>query len=230
VGDQHERHAVLALQAQEQVEDLRLNGHVERRRRLVGDQQARVAGDRHGDHDALVHAARELVRKGGEPAFGRRDADLLEQLDGAPAVLGPAAAQVHLERLGDLKAHGEAGVERGHGLLEDHRHVLAGDPPAFGRAEAEQVAAVEGQALGRHLGGPGQETHERQHGDALARSRLADDADQLALVQGQVDAVDRPERPARGRELDGQVVDLEQRHRVSSASAWGRARRATRRP
>ena len=52
----------LALQLAQQVEDLRLDRHVERGRRLVGDQQLRLAGQRHGDHHALAHAAGELVR------------------------------------------------------------------------------------------------------------------------------------------------------------------------
>ena len=50
------------LQALHQVEDLRLRGHVERGRRLVGDQQVGVVDERHRDHHALAHAARELVR------------------------------------------------------------------------------------------------------------------------------------------------------------------------
>ena len=62
VGDDHDRHPELALQAFEQREDLRLHGHVERRRRLVGDQQLRLVGERHRDHRALAHAAGELVR------------------------------------------------------------------------------------------------------------------------------------------------------------------------
>ena len=51
-----------SLQLAEQVEDLRLDGDVERRGRLVGDQELGIAGERHGDHDALAHAAGELVR------------------------------------------------------------------------------------------------------------------------------------------------------------------------
>ena len=48
----------------EQLEDLRLHRHVERRRRLVGDQQLGVVDERHRDHHALAHAAGELVRVG----------------------------------------------------------------------------------------------------------------------------------------------------------------------
>ncbi len=49
-------------------QDLRLDGHVERRRRLVGDEQLRVAGERCGDDDALALAAGELVRIGARAA------------------------------------------------------------------------------------------------------------------------------------------------------------------
>ena len=43
VGDQQHRHADLLLQLAHQLENLRLDRHVERGRRLVGDQQLRVA-------------------------------------------------------------------------------------------------------------------------------------------------------------------------------------------
>ena len=62
VGDQEHRHAEAGLQAEEQIEDLRLDGDVERGRRLVRHEQVGIAADRHGDHHPLAHAARELVR------------------------------------------------------------------------------------------------------------------------------------------------------------------------
>ncbi len=45
-----------------QFQNLGLDGHIQRRGRLVGDQQPRVAGEGHGDHGALAHAAGKLVR------------------------------------------------------------------------------------------------------------------------------------------------------------------------
>ena len=54
--------AVVSPQLVQQVEDLRLHRHVQRRGRLVGHQQRGIAGQRHGDHHALAHAARQLVR------------------------------------------------------------------------------------------------------------------------------------------------------------------------
>ena len=70
VGDQQHRHAELALQVVDQLQDLRLDGDVERGGGLVGDQEVGLVGQRHGDHDALPLAARELMRIGPEPPFG----------------------------------------------------------------------------------------------------------------------------------------------------------------
>ena len=58
VGDQHDRRAESAPSGRSiSSQDLRLDRDVERRGRLVGDQQLRAAGERHGDHHALAHAA-----------------------------------------------------------------------------------------------------------------------------------------------------------------------------
>ena len=62
VGDENHRHAKLVLQEPDQSQDLRLNGDVERGRGLVGDEQTRLAGKCHRDHDPLSHAARQLMR------------------------------------------------------------------------------------------------------------------------------------------------------------------------
>ena len=69
------------LQLFQQLEDLRLDGHVERRRRLVGDQHVGIVGERHGDHDALPLAAGELVRIGVDAPLRVRDLHEPQQLD-----------------------------------------------------------------------------------------------------------------------------------------------------
>ena len=68
------------IELAQQREDLRLHRHVERRGRLVGDQQFGIAGQRHGDHGALAHAARQLVRILAQAARHVVHAHLLEQL------------------------------------------------------------------------------------------------------------------------------------------------------
>jgi hypothetical protein len=81
VGDEQDRHPELALQRAEQIEDLGLDRDVERGGRLVGDQQVRLARERHRDHHALAHPARQLVGIGIDALVGRRDADQPEHLD-----------------------------------------------------------------------------------------------------------------------------------------------------
>ena len=65
----------------DQVEDLGLNRHIERRGGLIGDQDSRPAGNRHCDHDALAHSAGKLVRIGLRPLLRIGYADRTQQLD-----------------------------------------------------------------------------------------------------------------------------------------------------
>ena len=83
VRDQDDRRVRLPLSRLQHLDDLRLDRHVERRRRLVGDEDARVVRDRHRDHRALAHAAGELVRVLVDAPLGDGHADELEQLDRA---------------------------------------------------------------------------------------------------------------------------------------------------
>ena len=103
----------------QQVEDLRLDRHVERRRRLVGDQELRLARERHRDHRALAHAARELVRVVLEPRLrrsGSRPGRAARPTRSSRLRL--AEAEVRLERLADLapdRQHRDSGSSSGPG-------------------------------------------------------------------------------------------------------------------
>jgi hypothetical protein len=57
VRDQHDRKPLLAPEAIEQPDDPRLHRDVERRRRLVSDDQPRTARERDRDRDPLPHPA-----------------------------------------------------------------------------------------------------------------------------------------------------------------------------
>ena len=72
-----------------QIEDLALDRDVERRQRLVGDDQRRLRGERPRDGDALALAAGEFVRIAVQRI--RRQADLLDQIGGARAPLAAVA-------------------------------------------------------------------------------------------------------------------------------------------
>ena len=55
--DEQVRDTALGLQLDEEVEDRRLHGDVERRGRLVADHELRVAGEGARDRDPLLEAA-----------------------------------------------------------------------------------------------------------------------------------------------------------------------------
>ena len=83
VRDDDQRHAETPRQILHQLEDLRLDGDVERGRRLVGDDQLGLAAQRHGDHHALAHAAAEVMRILPQPPLRLGDAHHAQQLDRA---------------------------------------------------------------------------------------------------------------------------------------------------
>src|SRR3546814_14521280 len=79
------------------------------RGRLVGDQQVRLAEQRHGNHHALAHTAGELVRVEVEALPGRGDADAVQQRDGALACRRLLEALVLDQHLGHLLGNAQVG-------------------------------------------------------------------------------------------------------------------------
>ena len=143
VRDEDDRHAAGVAQLAEDFEDLGLDRDVERGGRLVGNEQLRIAGECHRDHDALLLAARHLMRVGIDPLFGFGDADFAKQLDRFLPGLGFAHLLMEHDRFHDLGADGEDRVERRHRLLKDHADVAAADRLHFPLGEPHQVAAEE---------------------------------------------------------------------------------------
>ena len=90
VGDEQHRQREFLAQLAEQVEHLRLDGDVERGRRLVGNQQRRPVHHRHGNHHALALSAGELVRIVARPPLGLGNGNGAQRLDRKPPGLGLA--------------------------------------------------------------------------------------------------------------------------------------------
>ena len=83
-------HVALRLQVPQQVHDLRLHGHVERRDRLVEHDQRRPHAEGARQRDALPLAAAELVRE--EIGLFGAQADVVQQLQHALPRLARAHA------------------------------------------------------------------------------------------------------------------------------------------
>ena len=141
VRDEDDGRSVLGLELPDEPEDLRLRRHVERGRRLVRDEERRIVDERHRDHHALAHPARELVRVVVDAPFRAGDAHLLEPFDREPACRAGGDVAVQQDRLDELVADGQHRVQRRHRVLEDHRDLAPAEraePPLRG---GEQVPA-----------------------------------------------------------------------------------------
>ena len=221
VGDEDDGGVRLALGRLDHLHDLSLDRHVERCRRLVGDEHRRRVGDGHGDHAALPHSARELVRVLVEALLGIGHAD--ERRAGRRRAAPPRRRRrrvVRADRLGDLITDPEHRVERRHRVLEDHRHLAAADLAELVLGHREQVAALEDRFAAHDPAGRLRDQPEhREHGHALARARLADDAEHLAGEEVVADAGDGLHDAVLRLELDRQVVDREDRLRGHGAEA-----------
>ncbi len=158
--------------------------------RLVEEQDIGDVHDRPGDHQALSHASRELGDVGpgtvGEP-------ELLEELSrafvGVPRV-HPEVAAVEVQVLRDVER-----AVQGVGLRHDANHLLEGG------GLHDRVDAADG-------GPPRRRDHPgRQHPDGgrLARAIRAEQAEDLAAADAQVQVVDRTKATAAPVEDLGQA-------------------------
>ena len=207
VRDQHDGEPELLGEPLQQLQDLRLHHHVERGRRLVGEQDARL----HASAIAIAARWRMPPENSCGIALGAlgADADELEQL-AAARVRRPAARDaVQLHRLDDLVADALDRVEGVHRALEDHRDVA----PAM-RSEAVLAARQDVLAVQQHAARDArvgrQQPHQGEAERRLPAARLAHQAQALAARERELGSLHRVELAARPRlEPDVQVLHLE---------------------
>ena len=170
VGDEHDRHVAVAALLADEVEDLRLHRDVERRRRLVGEQQLRSAGEGDGDHHPLTHPAGQLVRVLAHPPRRLRDAHIGEQALGRRRGVAAGHPEVAAQRFGDLVTDPHQRVQRAHRVLEHHRHRRAPQAarscPSGRPISSSPSNRTEPE---RTTSGPDEQAHDRAAEHGLAR-------------------------------------------------------------
>ena len=224
VRDEDQAHAALGDELVENAQHLHRDRHVERRGRLVGDEQVGIGHQHHGDHGALAHAARHLVRIEREDAL--RIAHLHGLQHGERLVAGLAAAGLGMGLIGldDLLADGHDRVQRIFRVLHHHADAPAAQGAQRALRGGEQVDPVEGEALGRHLAGGRGEAENGAARLRLAGARLAHDAEPLAAeLEGH--AAHRFHDAGAQVEADAQVFDVEKRLRHLAAFGSRTSRR-----
>ena len=211
VGDEDVGEAQPFLQFLEQIHDLRLDRDVERRYRLVAEDQRRLQGQRAGNANALALSAREFVRI----AVGHvgQQAHHVEQLGDLLAIGGaPAGQAMDLERLADDLRHLHARVQRPERVLIDHLHAPP-DGPHAGTVVLGNVLALE-HDLAR---GDVEHLEDGEAGRALAAAGLSHQPQRLATAHGEGDTVDglhaadllAHHGAGHDREMNLEVADLE---------------------
>ena len=194
VADEGEREMHLAGQLLQEPQHLRLGRDIEAGNDLVGEHEIGAQHHGAGDADALALAAGQFV---GITLDGRaRQADTVEHAVHQIERRGAARSEaVQQDRLDQNAADGMPRIERRHRVLKDHLHAAA-QWPAGALVERGDVGAVEhDRPRGRR-----DQTEQRAAERGLAGAGLADDADGLALADGEIDAVQDRRRRALGGE------------------------------
>ena len=95
-----------------------------------------------------------------EALGGRRDAHLVEGVDGFLTRGGASESAMALEHLEEMLANRFDRVERGHGVLEDHGDLRAAHATALLGAHGKHVLASKLELVGFDLGVLRQKAHD----------------------------------------------------------------------
>ena len=217
----------------QQLQNLRLQRDIQRRRRFVRDQQPRTPHQCHRDQHALTHAAGELVRVVIGTPGGVGDADALQHLHAelprralALCAAGLCRQAQHLGRVapdlvghvGDLVADPKHRVQVGRRVLEDHADGTAAQRAHRSLIHGQHILTVE-QDLPLHVTRRRcrQQPRDRQAGHRLAAAGLTGQAPDFALVDLQLHAIEHMRLAFERAHGQMQVMDVQQAHRPISA-------------
>ena len=172
VRDEEHRQSEFVAEIVEQIEDLLLDRDVERGSGLVRDEQLRAVDDGHGNHDALAHASRELVRIAAGALLGVGNGDVAHAFDRSSPCFRFGNAVVSEDGFRDLFADAHDRVEGGHRFLENHGNARATKLAQliggqFGQMRGQAVAILKSNFAGDDGGGR-EQSHDGKRGDGFS--------------------------------------------------------------
>ena len=121
---------------------------------------------------------------------------------------------------GDLMADREHRIEGRRRLLEDHGNPLAAQVRQGTSSHGQNLVALEPDAAAPACPVLRVEAQDRPQGHALARPRLAQDAERFSSFHVEADAVDGVHGAIRRDEFHVQVADLEEFAHGVAALEW----------
>jgi len=212
VGDEGDCDSILALEIFEQVDDLGLNRNVQRRYRLVGDDELWLQGDGARDTDALALSARKFVRVSVEVFWIEADSFHQSLNFGFDSASWFDALDLKWRR--NNLAHGLTWVESGIWILKNNLHLGPKRAHLLG-VKACDVLPLVNQLSARRV-------NQLQKGascSGFTATRFTDDTDCLALGDIEADAIDRLDGSF-GVIEEARFVDLEMLGQILNREQW----------
>ena len=218
VGDVQQGRAGFLAQLGDQFHDPGLHRHVQGRGGLVQQQQRRPRQEGHGYHHPLLLSAGDLVRVGVHQPFRVRDVHGRQHVEGALKGFFLAHALVDHRHFHELRGDGQAGVQGRHGLLVDHRDVLAAHPPDLLLAQLGHVPALELDGAADDAAVLAHVAHDAVGHRRFPAAGLAHQPYGLALPDGEVEVHHRGNLPRPRVVAEPQPGNFEDRRLVAAVA------------
>ena len=201
MGNEDIGQAQILLQLFEQVQNLRLNGNVQRGNRLVANDDFGVHRQSAGNADTLTAAAVQLMRIYIGIALCQTNGT--HQLQGTLFNRFPALNQLMLDnRLADKLHNGFTRVQRRERILENHLHFLA-QWAHFLTAQLGDIVALEDDFAAGGLN----QLQDAAAGGRFTAAGFAYDTQSFALLQSKAYTVDSVQLTCSGIKIFGKIFN-----------------------
>ena len=187
VRDVHRRGVKLSHHIAERPQHLDLRGHVQCSRRLVQDHQFWPGDQRHGRHQALQLAARDLMWKPLADIIRIGQRKSRKQCARLRLRLGARHQPVNQGGFGHLCDDPLRGIERSRRALRHVAHPLPAQPGKFTRRKRQHVSLAQPYRSAGDRAARARVSHQRQCRRGLARSRFPDQRQHLAPRDGEAE-------------------------------------------
>jgi len=222
VRDEQHRQPMLPPQPIQQRQNLRLHCNIQRRRRLIRDQQPWPVHNRHRDQNPLPLPPGKLVRIILRPPLHPRQtcppkSHLLHRRKNLrPHGSTRLTRMMRPDRLCDLRPHRHHRIQRRHRLLKDHRNLPPTSPPHRRLRKPGQVFPVKIDAS-RNPRSARQKPQNCQRSSRFPRPRLSHQPQRLART----DMKRNTPYCLVLAERDRQILHIQQRCRVHASNTSG---------
>ena len=183
MGDEKHGSVHLPVQVPDQIQNLRLNRHIQCRRGFIGDQDLRLTGQRHGNHHTLTHTSGHLMRILMSSHFRIGDSHCPHHIHSFLHGLFFVHTPMKSQRLRDLLSALDNRIQRSHRFLKNHGHLVSPQFLHLFFGKFNQILPFIQDLASRNPSGRiGNQLQNRQRRHALAASALSHDSQLLSFM------------------------------------------------